>query len=230
MKLSNSNVILVMSVVITLFLYFVPFGSLIAYPLILVSTMAHEFGHGIAALLVGGHFKAYYMWPDASGAALIQSPNGSLARAFIAAGGLIGPSIAAAVLFALAKYPKASRVVLYFIAALLVISEILVVRGWFGMFFTALFCAALIIIARYPKIMVSQFALVFMAVQLALSVFSRSDYLFTRSALTAQGIAPSDVLQMEQALFLPYWFWGLACGAFSILTVLIGLRFYIKNS
>ena len=67
---------------------------------------------------------------------------------------------------------------------------------------------------------IPRFTLVFLAVQLALSVFSRSDYLFTSVARTGAGPMPSDVAQMASALFLPFWFWGAACGALSLAVLL----------
>ena len=73
---------------------------------------------------------------------------------------------------------------------------------------------------------VSQVAVVFIAVQLALSVFSRGDYLFTQWAETGSGRMPSDVQQMSEALFLPYWFWGAACGLISVVVLLVGLRVF----
>jgi hypothetical protein len=39
---------------------------------------------------------------------------------------------------------------------------------------------------------------------------------------------PSDVSVMAQALFLPYWFWGAACGAISLLFLWTGARAYFR--
>jgi hypothetical protein len=77
---------------------------------------------------------------------------------------------------------------------------------------------------------VAQLIVLFIGVQLALSVFSRSDYLFTNIAHTAAGPAPSDVAHMADALFLPYWFWGLFCGAVSIAVLIGGLRAFIRDT
>jgi len=230
MKLTTPKWILIGSVIATIILYIMPFGRLIAYPLILISTMAHEFGHGIAALIVGAHFDAYNMWPDGSGQALIRSHSGALAQSFISAGGLVGPSIAAAGLFIAAAYPKFCRTALYLLATFLVVGEIFVIRGAFAMAFAGFLAFFLFMVAKQRQQAIAQTTLVFIAVQLALSVFSRGDYLFTRTAMTANGPMPSDVMQIEQALWLPYWFWGILCTLFSLSTLLIGLRFYIKKS
>src|SRR5436190_19576046 len=40
--------VLVVSVVLTAVLYVIPFGRTVAWPLVLISTLAHELGHGLA--------------------------------------------------------------------------------------------------------------------------------------------------------------------------------------
>ena len=66
----------------------------------------------------------------------------------------------------------------------------------------------------------------FVSVQLALSVFSRGDYLFTPNA----GPFPSDVANMATSLFLPYWFWGLVCGGFSLAVLAAGGWFFLRGA
>jgi hypothetical protein len=76
----------------------------------------------------------------------------------------------------------------------------------------------------------AQLAIVFVAVQLALSVFSRGDYLFTATANTANGPMPSDVAQIAEALVGPYWLWGAVCGATSIGVLMGGLWLYLRDA
>ncbi|HEX7966570.1 MAG TPA: M50 family metallopeptidase, partial [Stellaceae bacterium] len=75
----------------------------------------------------------------------------------------------------------------------------------------------------------AQAVLVFLGVQLALSVYTGGGYLFTQY-VTIQNdqYTPSDTQQMSQALFLPYWFWGMVCAAFSALVLLGGLWLYVR--
>ena len=47
-----------LAVVVTVVLYVVPYGEYIGYPLVLMSTLAHEMGHGVAGWLVGGSFHS----------------------------------------------------------------------------------------------------------------------------------------------------------------------------
>ena len=220
--------LLVISVVITILLYTTgPIGQRIGYPLILLSTLAHEMGHGIAALFVGGQFESFQMWADGSGIAKTQY-SGRLASAFVSAGGLCGPAIVAALFFALSNKQKWARASLAVVGIALLVADILLVRSFFGFFFVGLLGALFLWIAVKGPVWSSEFTLVFVAVQLALSVFSRGDYLFTPVAHTSGGELPSDVAQMSNALFLPYWFWGAVCGAFSIAILGWGLLFFFK--
>src|SRR5690606_22193015 len=80
-----------------------------------------------------------------------------------------------------------------------------------------------LLVAMKAGELVSQGAVAFLATQLALSVFSRGDYLFTDVAVTGEGDHPSGVSHMAEALLLPYWVWGAGGGLVSLLVWLVGL-------
>jgi hypothetical protein len=223
----TSSVVLIASAV-TMLLYMVPFLHPVAYPFMLLSTLVHEMGHGFAALLVGGHFDSFKMWSDGSGVASINGQFGAFSRAVIAAAGLVGPAIVASLFFIAVKSEHYSRVVLATFGIILTLSILLVVRNLFGVFFVAFIVVVCFYFSfgggqKYSKIVLS-----FLAMQLSLSVFSRSDYLFTNTAVTSAGAMPSDVAQIADALFLPYWFWGILCGLFSIAVMAFGIRQLFK--
>jgi len=140
------------------------------------------------------------------------------------AGGLVGPSVAAALCFTLGKIGQGARWCLIGAGLLLVAVQILVMRNLFGFLFAGVVAAACLFAGARCSPEVAQWVVLFLGVQLGLSVFSRADYLFKRTAGNPSGVYPSDVMQMQQALFLPYWFWGLVCGAFAVLVLLYGLR------
>jgi len=212
------------SIALTIALYWLPLGTTLAYPLVLLSTLAHELGHGIAAMLVGCEFDAFVLYSDGSGAAMTRGTPGRFASAFISAGGLVGPAIAAAGCFVVGRQGKMSRTALVLIGVLLVVALIMVIRNIFGWFFVSSIAAICLWSGAKARVDTCQVVVLFVGVQLALSVFSRSDYLFTSVAQTAIGNQPSDVAQMADALFLPYWFWGIACGGFSLLVLFWGLQ------
>jgi hypothetical protein len=104
-----------------------------------------------------------------------------------------------------------------------------VVRNLFGLAFIGLVAAVCLLLALRGTSTAAQLAVVFAAVQLGLSVFSRADYLFVRAASNPTGLYPSDVERMAQLLWLPHWFWGLLCGAFSLAVLGWGLRMYWRR-
>jgi len=219
--------LLTISLLVTAALYAVPFARPLAWPLVLLSTLAHELGHGLAAAVLGGRFEALRMYSDASG---VATWSGSLSRigvATVAGAGLIGPALAAFCMLALGRTPRGARMMLGCVGTGLVVVALLVARNPFGFVFILIVAGALLAVASRSD-RLSQVVVVLIAVQLALSVFSRSDYLFTRTAMTSAGPAPSDVSVMAAALFLPYWFWGLVCGGLSLALLAAGARRFFR--
>lgn len=215
---------------LTLLLYLVPFGRFVAWPLMLFSTFVHEMGHGIAGILVGGHFDSFQMWPGGSGLAHVDGYSGALARAFVSAGGLVGPAVLAAVFFNLGRRPRLARLSLLGFALACAVAGVVVVRNPFGWGFVAVLAGACLWLARRGSPAVAQVAVIFLAIQLSLSVFSRGDYLFTSEAKTGAGTFPSDVANIATALGGPYWFWGAVVGALSVLVLVAGLRAFLKTA
>ena len=222
------------SIGLTILLWIIPFGRLIGYPLTLFSTVVHELGHGLTALAVGGSLKKMVVFSDASGVAThsglshdpADGPN--IARALVSAGGLVGPAIVAGVAFTLARYPKLSRAALAVGAVFLAVVNALFMRNVFGIVFTGLIAGGMGWLAwrRGPE--AAQISLVFLGIQMSLSVFSRGDYLFKSEATTATGVAPSDTANMATALGGSFWMWGLACGAFSVLVLALGVCLFSR--
>src|SRR5438045_3457015 len=95
----RARLALVVSVLATFLLYI--FGGPLGYPLVYLSTLVHELGHGVTALLVGGTFDKFEMWKDASGLAYTAAST-PWQEGLIVAGGLVGPAFAAALGFVLA--------------------------------------------------------------------------------------------------------------------------------
>ena len=220
---------LIASVVATVVLYALPYPlHYLKYPLMLLSTVVHELGHGIAMLLIGGSFDWFEMWPRGSGMAHGHGYGVGGASAFVSAGGLCGPAVASAVLALLARRPRWARVALGAFGGFLALALVLWVRGAFGIVFVGVLTAATLALVIRGSAELGQTVLVFLAMQLALSVFSRGDYLFKREAHTGAGVSSSDVQHMADALGGPYWLWGLACGAFSVAVLLAGAWLYLR--
>jgi hypothetical protein len=213
--------VLLISAAVTIALYVVPYGHVIARPLLYLSTLVHELGHGLASMISGGEFIKLEMWSDGSGVAT----NGSYTRwqaAITAAGGLVGPAVAAAFGFAVARRASWSRWALGAIGLLLVWAMAFKIRNGFGLAVAGTVAAGSLLVAWRASADAAQLVLGFLSVQLALSVFSRADYLFMDKAQTGAGVGLSDSAAIGQILGGPYWLWGAICAAVSLAALGLG--------
>ncbi len=227
---SNARAVLLLSALATLLVYSVPvLGRFLARPLLLLSTLAHEMGHGVTAVLIGGGFQRMMIWPNGSGLAQIDTTGfGRIREGLSLAGGLVGPAVASAVCFYLGRTGRGARACLIGLGLLLLVVEVFLVRNLFGFAFVGMVVITCFLATRLSA-EARRLTVVFVGVQLALSVFSRADYLFTPAAVNPSGTFPSDVMRMQQALFLPYWFWGALCGGVSVAVLIWGVRLFWRK-
>jgi hypothetical protein len=226
----QAAIVLLGSVAITLAMFVIPSPEntwwLLA-PFRWLHIYVHEFGHGVAALLAGGRFDRFEMFTY-SGLAHTQVA-GDLANAFVCAGGLCGPAVVGGAFLATGRHPRLARIALAAFGAFMVLSLVLWTRTPFGWGFGAVVAVLSLAIALGARPAHAQMVLVFLGVQLALSVYTGGGYLFTQSAKIQNGFAgPSDTQVMSEAIGLPYWFWGAMCAAFSAAVLLGGLWLYIR--
>ena len=219
----NSRKALFIAAIAVAMIWQLPYGKQALYPLSLLATYAHEMGHGLAALLVGASFDRFNLHADGSGLAVWQGQAGRLASALIAAGGLLAPSIAGALLLTLSRSVRRVRVVLYALSLLIAISVALWTRNLFGIAFLLAFAALLALGAKYLTDAGAAILLNIIAVTLCLALFKDLDYMFSSSAVIDGTPHLSDTAQIAAALWLPYWFWGALIAALSLALLATGL-------
>lgn len=204
----------------------VPMGRLLLYPFTLLSTWVHEMGHGVTALLCGGRFERLDIFADASGLASSAVVPG-FRQALVAAGGLIGPPLVGALCLLLAR--RASRLVLYGLAAALLLSLPLWVRtsvGWLSVGGLGLVIGLLArALSDGGRIFVAQL----IGLLLALDTLARGDYLFMHSARVGGSMRPSDVAGIAQVMGGPVVMWGGVIAALSALLLLVGLYSVLRS-
>lgn len=202
-----------------------PYGRELLYPLSLLATYAHELGHGLAALALGAGFDELLLHADGSGMAVWHGQPGRLETALIAAGGLLGPSLAGTGLLLMSRSPRWARAVLGLLAVLLVVSAVLWSRNAFGFGFLLAWAFGLGLAARVLPDTAASFVLHLIALTLCLSWFTDLDYMFSNQAVVNGVVHLSDSAVIAQALWLPYWFWGALVAVFSLVLVLLGIGF-----
>ena len=226
----QAAIVLFVSVAVTLAMFLIPSPEhtwWLFAPFRWLHIYVHEFGHGIAALLAGGAFDRFEMYTY-SGVAYTAT-SGGLAAAFVCAGGLCGPAVVGGVFLATGRNVRWARLALGAFGAFMALSLVLWTRTPFGWGFGAAVAALCLLVALQARAAVAQTVLVFLGVQLALSVYTGGGYLFTQYVQIQNGHrGPSDTQAMADALGGPYWFWGVICAAFSAMVLLGGLWLYIK--
>lgn len=210
---------LIIAAVIIMSVPQLPLGNYLLYPFVILTTWFHEMGHGLVSLLLGHGFEQLIIYPDGSGVAesSFAEPPGALTSALVAAGGPLGPSVAGSLLILASGRHQRWRPALLALAGVIAVSVLIWVRSAVGLVVLPLVAAALAYIALRGKAWAQSFALQFLGVLAALSMFRDWDYLFSYSATLGGVPMLSDTGAMEEALVLPYWVWAglivLASGA-----------------
>ena len=219
--------LLLASAGITWLLWFLPFGRLIGWPLVMFGTVVHELGHGLTALALPGHsFTKFVIFADGSG--LASTTGGGSTHGLVAAGGLLGPAFLGLLGLMAARRQASARVFLSLLAAGLVLATVTVAGNIPALVLMPLTAVALAALAYYDKGAWAQLGLVFLSVQMALAVWADRGYLFMDKA-TVDGVERrSDTAAVAEALGGEYWMWGIAIGAVSALVLGLGVWMFLR--
>lgn len=187
-----------------------PLGNYLSYPFTILTTWFHEMGHGLTAMLLGQSFERLLIDSNGSGAALlmISSDASPLLRAAISAGGPLAPTFFGACLIVASAHQKLWRPVLWGTAGAIFLSVILYVRSSTGIAVLPLIAVGLSLIAWKGSPGLNRFALQFLGLIGAFSLFSHSGYFFTESFVEDGQVKLTDTGKIEAALWLPHWVWA----------------------
>ncbi|MEO6757864.1 MAG: M50 family metallopeptidase [Saprospiraceae bacterium] len=100
------------------------FGQLVLYPVTLLVTFLHEFGHALGAILTGGDVVSLQVSPDGSG--YTNTRGGS--AGIILMGGYVGSAVLGNLLFRIGvKYKRFTQATLLVLAAIMALVSVI----WF---------------------------------------------------------------------------------------------------
>lgn len=185
----------------------IPWGLTVLYPFALLSTWAHEMGHGLAGELVGGRFERLVLMRNLGGYALVARDGGA-ESVFVSAAGLLGPAVAGAAMIWMSARERIARYALAALSVLILISVLVWVRGAFGFFSMLAIGVVLAAIAFKAPTIVRVVVAGFIGVQFCLASWSGRDYMFTKNFQRDGETLNSDTQNIAEEWFLPYWFWG----------------------
>ncbi len=201
---------------------FIPFGSIVLYPFTLMATWAHEMGHGLAAIAVGGVFERLEIHADASGLAYSQYEPGARAGV-VAIAGLLAPPLLGAITLAVSRGPKRGRFVLAALCVAMMLSCALWIRtvvGWVAIPLVALALGACAVWGSPRERMI---AAQFVGLRLAVDTVTRIDYVFAREAIVDGVAQPSDVALITASWGAVVPLWSLVVATVSLALVGVGL-------
>jgi hypothetical protein len=201
---------------------FVPLGRFLLYPFTVLATWVHEMGHGLAALVVGGHFESLALYSDGSGLALTSGAPAWRAG-IVAVAGLVAPPIAGASLLAFARGPRRARIALFVLAGAIAVSLIFWVRSVIGLAVLPSLAVLIGVAAALASENKRLFFAQLIGVVLAFDTVARIDYLFTGSAIVGGEARPSDIANVAEAFGGARILWGLLVAAVSLGIAALGM-------
>ena len=186
------------------------FGQTILYPITLLVTFLHEFGHAFGSTITGGSVKSMVINPDGSG--VTTTVGGSTAVTLM--GGYIGSAIFGNLLFYIgAKLPNYHRVTLVFLGGLMAFAGIVWYESAVSTLILLVFGVLLYFIARHAEW--PGWALMFFGIASILYIIQ--DFNFGPS---------SDLNHFEQVVgFFPAALWKYIWLGVVVLMFLYNLRF-----
>jgi hypothetical protein len=207
-----------------------PWLAIVAYPFRLLTTLVHELGHGLAALVTGGDFLRFVVFPDGSG--LAYTAGGW--RLVVIPAGYLGAAAFGALLIVAGRRPRGARWALGAVGAGLVL---LTLRYALPTLFTAEGAAgaltlasglalgaaavALALKAGAPAVL---FAVYLVAFQAGLTAFLDLWTLIGLSARRDAAHAATDARAMAELIPLPAVVWAAAWALVAALLLALALR------
>lgn len=202
----------------------ITYGQYVLYPFQLLGVWAHEMGHALVAVITPADFIDLELYRGLGGV-VRHAGAGRFAGVLISAAGLVAPAFFGALIIIFSARGKTSRFVLPVISVMVGLSVLFFIRNAFGAGAMALIALVLIPIAFKAPDLVRVFISQMIGIQFCLFSWGSWDYMFTEKIVIDGNDVFSDTGQIQEALFLPYWFWGGLLGSLSVL-MLIG-AFYI---
>lgn len=196
--------------------YMVMQFPLVRLPVLFLSTWAHEFGHGLGAIITGGEFVELTVFPDFSGVALTATSSG-FSRAMVVVFGLLGPSLFGVLMIVMTRAFSLYRSAILVLAGLLALSLIWAADG-FTM--TTLGAGAVImglIGWKLPRRALQYIAYI-VAIAMCLTALSGFSYFFIGNAEVAGDYYRSDTGILADIWGGPHWLWG---GLLTLLSIII---------
>ncbi len=232
--MKNRPLLTIIGISLLVFLLWqLPYFGMLQYPLLLLGTWFHEMGHGLTALILGGKFHYLEIYENGGGVAYsdVSSSylNYNIARALTAAGGLLGPAITGAILIASARNKATSKIALWVLITVMVISLCIWIHKLLALIVLSVFAAILFFIGLVRVRNLEAFTLLFLGTQCVLSTYLQIGYLFTQQFERNGKVYYSDTQMIAAHLPGTYWMWGICVLLASAFLLYKSYTFYLRR-
>ena len=198
----------------------VPFAGL---PFAFLSTWAHELGHGMGAVITGGHFDHMIITNNFSGLAH-TAVFGEAERIVVILGGLLGPAIAGGLLLMAVRGLNLNRVALYIMSALLFATAIFWAGDNFTRLGTLILGGFILMIAVKGTPSICRFLALIIAISLCLSAVTRLDYFFMKNGDIDGQLHTSDTGALADIIGGGHMLWAILLSALSLFILYASYR------
>jgi hypothetical protein len=203
---SRHDVLLVAGAsLLSVLLWRVPLLGLLFYPFRLLNTFIHELGHGLAAVLTGGRFERFVVYPNFEGLALIRGGN----RLLVVSAGYLGSALFGGALILLSATTLAERTLLLGLGAFLGLLCLSFVRNGFGFLSGLLLAAGLGAAGWYLDDSPATLLFALLALQMPLAATLSIVDLLRLSVRAPRAGRLSDAEVLAQQTRIPALFWAL---------------------
>ena len=233
--------LLLVATLITIALWFIPYGEWIVYPIRLFVTFIHESSHALVAVLTGGSVQSLTISADTSGLTY-SAPSGFFGGLLTSSAGYLGTTVAGVLmLFLIRKRFSPNKILTaqgLFVAMMLVVFtlvsplfnflslQVAVSSVVFTLFAGGALAAGLIALGIFATPRIANFAVAFLAVQCLLNaVYDQLTLFMINSPFRSSDIA-NDAANMANATHLRGIFWVVIWIGISIVMISLGLRMY----
>lgn len=179
------------------------------FPFRIFTTSAHEGGHALAAILMGGDVSRVQLNWNGSGLAMIRYQPGFIQSVIVYSAGYLGSVIFGGLLLLLAKRPQTRRVTLYAISGLLGVMAVLWMRDLESLALAGIGIALAGALAWKGPNWLVMFSIYVMA--LLSCLYSLMDLFFlTMSTSNPFGHGGNDAVFLATITNVPAFVWALA--------------------
>jgi hypothetical protein len=223
--------LLFVALLVSLVVWNLPYGGVIAWPFKLLATWIHELSHGIVMLVTAAGFDQMQIYRDTSGLAYAQEGVNDAGRAAIAAAaGYMGTPLWGALILWTGQSARRARRAMFVLGMAMALSAWLFLANDFGIAATAIGAAACLVLAIFAGEGLITFAALFIGAQLCINALLDIRVLF-RSNLVVNGqiMGLSDAESMTLATFgevskTGVWMWSALWLVWSLALFFVVLR------